>query len=192
VAEWRHRRRIGGLLDRIAQLERARAVAAAERAASAAEGTAPANERTAPVAAARPPAAAPDPIEWLERAAQHEDAAGEPATLELRAIRAIRGRLGDPVQPADLARALYVSLRTLERRLNESLACSPGELILAVKMREARRLLEHGALQVQEVARRVGFDDPAHFARRFRAYSGIPPTAVLHRGAADRDARSVA
>ena len=178
-SERRHRRRIARLLDRITHLESARPAVSEAPAA-------PASERA--------PAAASDPIEWLERAAEHDAPGGDAhRPLELRAIRKIRDGLSTPLRPAELARALFVSLRTLERHLTEALACSPGELILAVKMREARRLLERSALQVQEIARRVGYDDPAHFSRRFKAYFGVAPAVfAAARAEAPGRARSVA
>jgi AraC-like DNA-binding protein len=101
-------------------------------------------------------------------------------------MRAIHDRLAAPLAPTDLADALFVSLRTLERHLTEALGCTPSELILAVKMREARRLIARPELQVQEIARSVGYDDPAHFSRRFKAYFGLAPAAW--RQAAERPA----
>ena len=73
---------------------------------------------------------------------------------------------------------VHVSPRTLQRGIKDALHRSPRELILAVKMKEARRLLETGALRVSEVAYRVGFDNPDHFSRRFKAYHGVPPSAL--------------
>lgn len=187
--ERRHRRRIGALLERIARLDGvARAEAAPERpAALAAPAAAPAQlplPADSPAPLASPPAVPgppagqhpPPALEWLERAVEHASAeSGE--RFELRALRAVRARLAAALTPAQLADALCMSLRTLERHLTETLGCSPGELILAEKMREARRLLAQGGLQVQEVARRVGYDDPAHFSRRFKAYFGVAPKA---------------
>lgn len=169
--EWHHRRRIAVLLGRLATLEAMPPPAregVAEGAATGAGGA----------ARARPPASRPEPLDYLERSAERAEDSGAHARLELRALKAILDRLDQPLSPAELSDQLFVSLRTLQRHLTGALACSPGELILAVKMREARRLLERGGLQVQEVARRVGYDDPAHFSRRFKAYHGASPTAI--------------
>lgn len=157
VSERRHRRRLQGLLERIAALEH-RATAA-------------------PVS--RPEPAPPDPVDWLARILARASDGEAPERFELRAMRAVRERLAEPMSAADLADRMCVSLRTLERHVGEALHCTPRELILAVKMREARQLLEQGAWQVQEVARRVGYDDPAHFSRRFKSYFGAPPAAVV-------------
>lgn len=101
-----------------------------------------------------------------------------------QAIVAVHRRLEDPIAPADLADELCVSLRTLERGLATTLECTPRQLILAMKMREARRLLECEDLTVSEVAYRLGFSSPGHFSRRFSAFYREPPSAVRSRAAA--------
>ena len=80
--------------------------------------------------------------------------------------------------PADLAAALCVSLRTLERGLASALDCTPSQLILAMKMREARRMLRSGRYRVGEVADRLGFPSQFHFSRRFKAYYRVPPSEL--------------
>lgn len=202
--ERRNRRRIADLLGRLAALEAAHPMELASAGApglAEAPGTHGGVDATVPAGGPRgaPPGAeeaprtqapaAPDPLEWLEHAVERPSAAPASERLELKAVRAIHARLGEAISPAELAAAVHVSLRTLQRHLTESLGCSPGELLLAVKMREARRLLEAGELQVQQVARRVGYDDPAHFSRRFKAYFGLSP-AVAAEGERSRGARS--
>ncbi len=197
--ERRHRRRIVALFERIARIDAetsrpsapwpaavAAAPAPAERPAAdesrTASGPAPAAESVPSPVAAPVAAHVPMALEWLEHAVDHGAAGDAGERFELRALRAIRGRIGAALTPADLAAALFVSLRTLERHVGEALGCSPGELILAVKMREARRLLDQGGLQVQEIAHRVGYEDPAHFSRRFKVYFGSTPAAWRHGG----------
>lgn len=103
---------------------------------------------------------------------------GPTEALGDRTILAIFRRLGEPLTPARLADDLFVSLRTLERGLAFALGCTPSQLILAVKMREARRLLDTGVLRVGDVAERVGYADPFHFSRRFKAFWGRSPSEM--------------
>jgi AraC-like DNA-binding protein len=90
-------------------------------------------------------------------------------------------RIDRPTTPAELADELNLSLRSVQRGLSGSLGCTPRELILAVKMREAKRLLIEDDARVQEAARAVGFDDPFHFSRRFKAYYGLSPSEMQDR-----------
>lgn len=47
-----------------------------------------------------------------------------------------------------------------------------------MKMRKALILLENGALQVQEVAMKIGISDLSYFSRLFKKYHGISPSDV--------------
>ena len=43
-------------------------------------------------------------------------------------------------------------------------------------MLEARRLLHHTELQIQEVAAKIGYDDIQSFSRFFKKQEGVSPT----------------
>lgn len=104
-----------------------------------------------------------------------------PDRVDLRATLFVYEELTQPLTPADLADGLNISLRSLQRGLSTSLGCTPRELILAIKMREAKRLLLDDECRVQEAARAVGFDDPFHFSRRFKTYYQISPSDMQAR-----------
>jgi len=56
---------------------------------------------------------------------------------------------------------------------------SPYQYLMRRKMNlAAEHLIEHGGL-VKEVAERVGFSDPYHFSRAFKAVHGVAPRALL-------------
>jgi AraC-like DNA-binding protein len=104
-----------------------------------------------------------------------------PDRVDLRATVFIYENLDQPIAPTDLAGDLNLSLRSLQRGLSTSLNCTPRELILAIKMREGKRLLLDEGCRVQEAARAVGFDDPFHFSRRFKAYYLVSPSEMQAR-----------
>jgi len=95
-----------------------------------------------------------------------------------RAVAHIRENIKENITVADLAASLAVSPRTLQREIKRTLGCTPGELILAVKMRAAKHLLVETRLRVGEVAARVGFETPYYFSRRFKAYFHISPSEL--------------
>ncbi len=101
-----------------------------------------------------------------------------PVSLAGQAILLVHERIRDNVTPTDLAAELTISLRTLERGLAAELGCGPRQLILAMKMREAGRLLGSGRYRVNEVANELGFATPSHFSRCFRSFYRVPPSAV--------------
>lgn len=101
-----------------------------------------------------------------------------------QAIFCVHKHLEENVSPAGIADELFVSRRTLERGLAVSLDCTPGQLILAMKMREARRMLQVDHLRVAEVAERLGFANPFHFSRRFKAFYRVSPSELRREAAA--------
>ena len=48
-----------------------------------------------------------------------------------------------------------------------------------VRLERAKQLLQESGLTVSAVAYRCGFEDPGYFARAFRKYMGVPPSAFL-------------
>lgn len=105
-------------------------------------------------------------------------AEASPINLAEHAVVKIHTHLDEGYRPAQLAEDLYISLRSLERGLAEAFDCSPGQLITAMKMREARRLLTDEGLRVNEVASRLGFSSPFYFSRRFRTHFGFSPSSI--------------
>lgn len=101
-----------------------------------------------------------------------------------QAIFCVHKHLEANVTPGEIADELYVSLRTLERGLAVALDCTPSQLILAMKMREARRMLKVDHLRVSEVADRLGFANPFHFSRRFKSFYRVSPSALRQETAA--------
>jgi AraC-like DNA-binding protein len=104
-----------------------------------------------------------------------------PDRVDLRATLFVYEKLDQPITPTDLADDLNLSLRSVQRALSATLNCTPRELILAVKMREGKRLLLDEDYRVQEASRVVGFDDPFHFSRRFKAYYQMSPSEMQSR-----------
>lgn len=176
----RHRRQMQALLDRLEALDAARGVGA-DRVVLPGDGRQGDPPEREPGRHGSSP-----PGDVLAGRTSHvrrmvEGSGAEAATLADQAIVSVHRHLGDPVAPAQIAAELYVSLRTLERGLAAGLDCTPTELITAVKMREARRLLRGGRLRVSEVAYRLAFSSPSHFSRRYKSFYGVAPSEEIPR-----------
>ncbi len=102
-------------------------------------------------------------------------------SLADQAIACVHRRMRENVAPSQIAADLYVSLRTLERGLAATLDCSPSQLILAMKMREAKRLLASGQWRVSEVAEHLAFANAFHFSRRFKSFYRVAPSELRQR-----------
>jgi AraC-like DNA-binding protein len=83
----------------------------------------------------------------------------------------------------EVAARLRVSTRTLKRRLQEE-GTSFMALLNEKRTRDARDLLARTNLSVQEIAERLGYQNPANFSRAFARAAGQTPTD--YRGAAKK------
>ncbi|WP_031298075.1 helix-turn-helix domain-containing protein [Sphingobium lactosutens] len=85
------------------------------------------------------------------------------------------------------AEALGVTVATLGRACREQFGESPSAIVNARIVREAQRQLAYTSLDIQQIARDLGFADAAYFSRFFRKQSGLKPSEFR---AAFRDAQS--
>jgi transcriptional regulator GlxA family with amidase domain len=80
----------------------------------------------------------------------------------------------------DMAAHLAVSERQLYRLTNSLTGCSPAQLIKEVRLKKAYDLLVSGDIyKVEDVAKRVGFENPSYFSRQFHARFGKRPVEFL-------------
>ena len=73
----------------------------------------------------------------------------------------------------DVADHCYVSQWHLSKLLNKHLNQSFYDLLNAVRVRQAKQLMDDPALRISEVAERVGYSDTAHFSRVFKKLEGV-------------------
>lgn len=74
-----------------------------------------------------------------------------------------------------LASRLYLSSRTLRRRLN-LYGTSYQALLDEARRRDALELLESSSLDIQTISTRLGFRNPPSFTRAFRQWTGATPS----------------
>ena len=77
--------------------------------------------------------------------------------------------------PALYAAQLGITAEQLNHRLREETGSPTREHIDRRVMLEARRLLAFTGIHVQDIARRLGFEDPQYFYRYFRKHAGTTP-----------------
>jgi LacI family transcriptional regulator len=94
-----------------------------------------------------------------------------------KAVRFIREQACQGISVLDVANAVALSRRMLERRFRMHLGRTPRAEILRVQMDQARYLLGHTDLSVERLAAKAGFVSFKHFARAFRREAGMTPRA---------------
>jgi len=99
-----------------------------------------------------------------------------PASLTM--LRQREGHLPIP----ELARALALSQRQLERLYQSQVGVSPKQYAQLLRVETARLALKHMTEQTTTtLAAELGFYDQSHFIREFRAVIGMTPYAYLKR-----------
>ena len=76
----------------------------------------------------------------------------------------------------ELAKAVGVPPTTLRAAFRRVLGTSLGKYALALRMREAKRLIDEGRHSIKEVATKTGFTSQSLFCHNFRAHFGHPPS----------------
>ena len=76
----------------------------------------------------------------------------------------------------EIARRLASSRRQLQRAYAEVGRTTFRDHLTRVRMQKAAEMLGSRSLTVREVAHRVGYRQPAQFAKAFRRYKGVPPS----------------
>ena len=79
----------------------------------------------------------------------------------------------------DVAAAARMDASSVCRLFRRFLGVSPHQYLRRRKMALAAAYLLESGGRVQDVAARVGMDDPFHFSRAFRAVHGVAPSALL-------------
>jgi AraC-like DNA-binding protein len=81
-----------------------------------------------------------------------------------------------PLDLAEMAALACVSRFHFLREFRKAFGRTPYQLLLDIRLREACRLLQTGALPIQEISRKVGFASSDGFYRAFRRRYGRPPS----------------
>jgi AraC-like DNA-binding protein len=97
------------------------------------------------------------------------------ASLSARVVSLLSSQLsqGEPDR-AQLARALNLSERTLQRRLAEE-GSSYQQLLNDSRRQLAEGYLRDGRLAATEIALLLGYSEPSVFFRAFRQWTGLTP-----------------
>lgn len=92
-----------------------------------------------------------------------------------QAIAWMAQRLAQPVAINDLADAMHVSYRTLNRRFIDVTGMAPLAYVQALKIERAKELLEVSSADFEQITAAVGYEDASSFRRLFKRTTGLSP-----------------
>ena len=93
------------------------------------------------------------------------------------ALRIMRAEHGQPLELDDIARRIATSRRHLQRVFREQHGEPFRTVLTHIRLDRAAELLaERNEMTVREIARTVGYQEPAQFAKAFRRRHGVVPS----------------
>ena len=92
-----------------------------------------------------------------------------------RSIEWMSGKMALPIAIDDLANAMHVSYRTLNRRFIEITGLTPLAYLQALKIERAKELLEGSHSDFEAITASVGYEDVSSFRRLFKRSTGLSP-----------------
>jgi AraC family transcriptional regulator of adaptative response / methylphosphotriester-DNA alkyltransferase methyltransferase len=112
-----------------------------------------------------------------------------PSTIRLRAslfedaAEILADEYANDVSLDEVARRVASSRRQVQRAFAEVGGTTFREHLTRVRMERAAQLLSAGAsLTIREIANRVGYRQPAQFAKAFRRHLGVAPSEYRSNG----------
>lgn len=96
----------------------------------------------------------------------------------------------DPLGSQELAEAVYLSKRQLERLFLKYLGRSPAKHYLCIRLEHARHLIRQTAMPLLTIAIECGFASASHFSKAYVDHFGQPPSSERKLSLPDRAGRS--
>ena len=95
-----------------------------------------------------------------------------------RALETLESEFREDVRMADLSRASGLSERNLSRLFTQELGLGPKEILIRLRLEEAKRLLADENKSVTEACFEVGYSSLSRFIQSFRAHFGRLPSDI--------------
>lgn len=82
----------------------------------------------------------------------------------------------EPLTLLELAQAVALSLRQLERLFQRYFSMGPAQYYMNLRLRRAQELLTHTSMPIMEVTVACGFQSASHFSKAYRSLFGYSPS----------------
>ncbi|WP_186058416.1 AraC family transcriptional regulator [Burkholderia gladioli] len=93
----------------------------------------------------------------------------------VRAIHALRDRYNAPIRIEELAQLARMSPSAFHRQFKALTSITPLQFQKQLRLLEARRLIAHEVVKVEEAAFKVGYESASQFSREYSRMFGISP-----------------
>jgi AraC-like DNA-binding protein len=100
-------------------------------------------------------------------------------------VEIMEANFAKPVNIEELAYLSGRSLASFKREFNRMYNMPPSEWIRLKRLNKAKEALENTQLPVIDICYMMGFENPSHFSRIFKAHFGYPPASNRRPGPMD-------
>ncbi|MES2943359.1 MAG: GlxA family transcriptional regulator [Pseudomonadota bacterium] len=99
------------------------------------------------------------------------------------AAEIMAANIEEPLPLAELANAIALSLRQLERLFHRYFSMNPAQYYMNLRLRRAQELLTHSSMPIMQVTVACGFQSSSHFCKAYRSLFGHSPSEERRRHA---------
>ena len=93
------------------------------------------------------------------------------------ANKIINERFSQELTLDDISKELYISPQYFSRLYKQEMGINFIEKLTAVRMDNAKKLMEKGDYSIKEICYMSGYSDPNYFSRLFKKFEGVSPSA---------------
>lgn len=111
----------------------------------------------------------------MEKGNIHSEILSEAHYIIRRLVNAVEEHFQRKHRPADYAKLLNVTVKTLNRMAKQHLAKTVGDMISERIITQAKHELYLSDKPIKQIALELGFHDVAYFSRFFKVQTGHPP-----------------
>lgn len=94
-----------------------------------------------------------------------------------KAILFMQQNLSRQITLGNIAQAAHLSVSFFSRKFKKDTGYAPIEYFNYLRIQQACQLLHFSKLRINEVASKIGIDDPLYFSRLFKQQMGVSPVA---------------
>ena len=106
------------------------------------------------------------------------------------AAEIMAANIEDPLPLAELAGAVGLSLRQLERLFHRYFSINPAQYYMNLRLRRAQELLTHSSHPIMQVTVACGFQSSSHFCKAYRSLFGHAPSEERRGKVGESEART--
>jgi len=104
---------------------------------------------------------------------------GDEAVLKVQ--HWLQRHAADRLTLADMATQAKLGERTFLRRFQKATGLNPTRYLQLLRLTKARKMLELGNHKIDQIAYRIGYEDPGAFTKLFQAQIGLTPSEYRRR-----------